>query len=94
MFFFFIFIKNYSCQKRQEQFFNFLISLKNLFSFKAIATSTMLGIAIADIAYVDLSQRAIIASAIVLTFGHTATDAAVYFTFIFVHHIKIPPLKV
>jgi hypothetical protein len=67
---------------------------ENLFSFKAVATSALVCIAITGVAHVDFSQSTVIARAIVLTFGYTATDTAVYFTFIFIHHIKIPPLKV
>ena len=43
----------------------------------------------------DFSQRAIIACAIVLTFGDAATDASVYVLYVlFIHHNKKPPLKV
>ena len=54
----------------------------------------MLRVAITGIAYVDFLQGAVIAAAIVLTFGYTATDCAVDFTSVFIHHNKNPPSKV
>ena len=48
---------------------------------------------VAGVANVDLTQGAIISTAIVLTFGYTATDGAVY-VLSFIHHTKKPPLKV
>jgi len=42
----------------------------------------------------DLSQRAVIARAVVLTFGYAAADAGVHFLYVFIHHIKNPPFLV
>ena len=53
----------------------------------------MLVIAVHCRAYVDFSERTEITLTVVLAFGYVATDAVVYF-FVFVHHNKIPPLKV
>ena len=66
----------------------------SLFSFEAVATSAAFRVATASVAYVDFTERAIIACAIILTFRNAATDTGVYFLTVFVHHIKKPPLKV
>jgi hypothetical protein len=65
-----------------------------LFSYKAIATGAAFRIATASVANVDFAEGTVIACAVVLTIGNTATDTLVYFTSIFVHHNKNPPLKV
>lgn len=54
----------------------------------------MFRVTIADVTDVDFFQSAKIPRAVVLAIGYTATDAAVDFTSIFVHHSKKPPLKV
>jgi hypothetical protein len=49
----------------------------------------MFRITIAGIAYVDFTQGAVIACAVVLTFGYTTADGHVYVvTVLFVHKIK------
>ena len=65
-----------------------LRKIKELFSFKAVAAGTAFRVAITSIADVDLSQRTIIAGAVVLTLGYTATDTSVYFAIVFMHHNK------
>jgi hypothetical protein len=62
-----------------------------LFSFKAVAAGAAFRIAAAGVADVDFSQGTIIACAVVLAFGHAATDCGIYFFVHFVHHNKNPP---
>ena len=73
---------------------SFCHTYARLLSFEAVAAGTTFRVAIASIAYVNLSQRAIIPCTVVLTFGYSATDTAVYFMSVFIHHNKKPPLKV
>jgi hypothetical protein len=60
-----------------------------LFSFKAVAAGAAFRIAIAGVANVDFSQRTVIACAVVLAFGDSATDCGVYIVTFFIHHNKI-----
>ena len=62
-----------------------------LFSFKAVAASAMRSGAIASATHVDFAERTIIARAVVLTFGYSATDCIVDVFVVFVHHIFNPP---
>jgi hypothetical protein len=64
-----------------------------LFSFEAITASTAFRVAITRITHVNFAERTIIARAVVLTFGYTATNRGVDFLSTFVHHSKNPPLK-
>jgi hypothetical protein len=43
---------------------------------------------------VNFTQSAIIAGAVVLTFGDAAADGGVYVVTFFIHHNKNPPSKV
>ena len=61
---------------------------------KAFAAGAAFRVVIAGIAHVNFSQRAVIPRAIVLTFRHAATDAGVYFLYVFVHNNKNPPFLV
>lgn len=65
-----------------------------LLSFEAIATGTMFRITIAGVPYVNFTECTKIPRAVVLTFGYSAADAAVYFMLVFIHHIKKPPFIV
>ena len=59
-----------------------------LFSFEAIAAGAAFRIAVAGVAYVDFTQGAIVACAVVLTFRNATADSGVYFiTVVFVHHV-------
>lgn len=96
MFKFGIFVKN--SQNKNRLFAKkrrFLLDvLRKLFSFEAVAAGAAFRVATASVAYVDFSQRAIIARTVVLTFGYSATDCSVDFLTFFIHHIKKPPSKV
>lgn len=62
-----------------------------LFTFKAVAASASVRIAVAGITHVNFAKGAIIPHAVVLTFGYAATDGSVHFLiFVFIHH-KNPP---
>ena len=66
--------------------------LINLFSFEAIATGTAFRVAVAGVPYVDFTQGAIVARAVVLTFRNPTTDSRVYFiAVVFVHHSSQTP---
>lgn len=65
-----------------------------LFSHEAIAAGAAFRVAATSVADVDFAEGAVIACAVVLTIGNAAADTLVYFTSIFVHHNKNPPLKV
>ena len=64
-----------------------------LFSYEAITTGAAFRIATTSIADVDFAEGAIIACAVVLTFGNATADTFVYFTSIFVHHNKKSSFK-
>ena len=69
------------CGKRSFLFFN-----KLLFSFETVATGTAVRVAIARIAYVNFTERTIIARTVVLAIGYTTADTGVHFLILFVHH--------
>jgi hypothetical protein len=62
-----------------------------LFTFEAIATGTAFRILITGIANVNLTERTIIAGAVILTIRNAATDAGVHFLIVLIHHPKNPP---
>ena len=67
------------------------VNTLSLLAFETVAAGAAFRVAATRIAHVNLSQRAIIARAVVLTFGHAATDGGVHFLIVvFIHH-KIPP---
>lgn len=69
------------------------VNTLSLFTFEAVAAGAAFRVAATRIAYVDFSQRAVIARAVVLAFGHAAADGGVHFLIVvFIHH-KIPPFS-
>jgi hypothetical protein len=78
-------------QRQDGELYTYALSL---FLFKAVATGAAIRRAVAGVPDVNFSQSTIVACAIVLTFGHAATDRSVDIRAFFVHHINIPPSKV
>ena len=67
------------------------VNTLSLLAFETVAAGAAFRVAATRIAYVNLSQRAVIARAVVLTFGHAATDGGVHFLIVVFMHHKIPP---
>ena len=65
-----------------------LAGLSCLFAFEAVTAGAAFRITATRVPYVNLSQRAIIACAVVLTFGYTATDCRIYFVSVLIVHHK------
>lgn len=82
--------KNRPCQGKD----GFLQCYRDLFSLETIATSTAIRVAIANVAYVNFTKRAIITATVILAIGYTTTDTGVYFLAFFIKHTKNPPFKV
>ena len=79
---------------RGEVFTLLLQAQLSLLAFEAVAAGAAFRITTASIPHVNLSQRAVIPRAVVLTFRHPTANARVHFLYIFVHHNKKPPFLV
>ena len=67
------------------------VNTLSLLAFEAIAAGAAFRVAATRIAYVNFPKGAVIARAVVLTFGHAATDGGVHFLIVVFMHHKIPP---
>jgi hypothetical protein len=75
------------CAKKISAFFEksgYPLRKERLSLFVTVAAGTLFRVAIANVAYVDFTERAVIARSVVLAFGNTTTNAGV--DFLRVHH--------